>query len=69
LGYTVLHLEAELVINALPLAVERVREAVELALNQERQLSYARLSLSLTVIFFNNLSLKSRCATLASVHN
>ena len=31
LGYTVLHLEAELVLNALPQAVERVREAVELA--------------------------------------
>jgi very-short-patch-repair endonuclease len=34
LGYTVLHLEAELVLSDLPLAVERVREAVELALNQ-----------------------------------
>jgi very-short-patch-repair endonuclease len=34
LGYTVLHLEAELVLSALPQAVERVQEAVQTAVTQ-----------------------------------
>ncbi len=34
LGYRVLHLEAELVLSALPQAIDRVREAVQAALNQ-----------------------------------
>ena len=34
LGYTVLHLDAALVLSALPQAVERVQEAVQTAVTQ-----------------------------------